>query len=170
LARSDLDVRPAFAALGTLSQALEEAKAHTNAQELRALQTLMSAAPTPIADARDLAGKWRCRVMKFGGDLLPLVIYGFFECRIDGSGREAKFEKTTGSQRSAGDLIRLDDKAFVFRGVGYTDYTPRKPYGEGPESDQVGLVRRLDPNRLRIELPAPHYESRYDVIELVRRK
>lgn len=166
---TDFDVKRLREQPATLNMALDEAKTHDNTKELRTLQALMAATPLPIADARDLAGKWRCRMMKVGGSLLPLVIYGFFECRIDGSGREAKFEKVTGSQRSAGDLIRQDDSTFVFRGVGYTDYTPRKPYGDGPDSDEVGLVRRLGPNRLRIEFPAPQRESRYNVMELVRR-
>ncbi len=152
------------------AKALEEAKAHREQTEYLTLRTLMDEATQPIADARELSGRWRCRVTKVGGTLLPVVRYDFFECRIEGRGNEAKYEKLTGSQRNTGTLRRLDGKIFVFRGTGYIAGDKPKPYGSGPKIDEVGLLFRLDPDRLRLEIPTPAYESRYDVVELVRRK
>ena len=43
-----------------------------------------------------------------------------------------------------------------------------KPYGSGPESDQVGYAFRNSANEWRIEFPAPYYESNLDIIEFKR--
>jgi hypothetical protein len=153
-----------------LAKALDEAKAAENPKELQTLREFMAVAALPIADAGELAGNWRCRVFKVGGKILPLVTYPYFNCKIAGSGNEARFQKLNGSQLSAGTLLRLDNKAFLFRGVAYIYDQKPKPYGEGPETDLVGLAHRLGPDRLRLEFPAPYYESSYDVMELVRRK
>jgi hypothetical protein len=152
------------------AKALDEAKAAENPKELQTLRDLMAVAALPITDAKELAGNWRCRVVKVGGKILPLVGYPFFNCKITGSGNEAQFQKLSGSQLSAGTLLRLDAKTFVFRGVAYIYDRKPKPYGDGPETDLVGLTYRLAPDRLRLEFPAPYYESSYDVMELVRRK
>jgi hypothetical protein len=152
------------------AQALDEAKATKNPKELETLNALMVLPPLPIADARELTGEWRCRSLQIGGNILPLAIYGYFNCKITGSGAEARFQKMTGSQLSRGDFIRLDEKTFVFRGVFHIYDRKPETYGAGPKTDLTGLVYRVAPDRLRIELPAPYYESRYDVMELVRRK
>lgn len=157
-----LTARPT-AWLAAFGEASQGGKPH----DLAALRAIMGAKPLPIRDVRELAGAWRCRMIKVGG-LLPITPYGFFNCRIAGSGDSASFEKLTGSQRSAGDLLRRDAVSFVFRGVGYTDFVPRRPYGTEPGSDEVGLLFRIAADRLRIEFPAPRHESRYNVMELVR--
>lgn len=137
--------------------------------DLILLRRLMAAKPLLIGDAREIAGTWRCRMIKVGG-LLPLTPYGFFNCRITGQGDRAQLEKSSGSQRTAGDLLRLEATTFVYRGVGYTDYVPRRPYGKVEKNDEVGLLFRIGRDHLRLELPAPHYESTNNVMEFVRRR
>jgi hypothetical protein len=43
-----------------------------------------------------------------------------------------------------------------------------KPYGSGPESDQVGYAFRTGANAWRIEFPAPYYDSMLDILEFRR--
>lgn len=43
-----------------------------------------------------------------------------------------------------------------------------KPYGSGPESDQVGYAFRNSAAEWRIEFPAPYYESKLDIMEFKR--
>jgi hypothetical protein len=43
-----------------------------------------------------------------------------------------------------------------------------KPYGSGPDSDQFGYAFRTGAKTFRIELPAPRYESKLDILEFRR--
>lgn len=150
-------------------EALAEADKGAAAGELASLQSLLAAPPQPIGNARELAGEWRCRTIKVGG-LLPLTPYGFFNCRITVSGEQARLVKITGSQRTQGDLIRYDRETFLYRGVNSTDFTKATRYGEDPDQDEIGLLYRLGRDRLRLETPWPMQESKYNVMEFVRRK
>jgi hypothetical protein len=40
-------------------------------------------------------------------------------------------------------------------------------YGRDRERDVAGYVERIGPKRWRLLMPAPHFESRTDVMELV---
>jgi hypothetical protein len=40
-------------------------------------------------------------------------------------------------------------------------------YGADPERDLAGYVERIGPNRWRLILPYPRFESMIDVLELV---
>jgi Domain of unknown function (DUF4893) len=40
-------------------------------------------------------------------------------------------------------------------------------YGRDQERDVAGFVERIGPNRWRMLLPRPHFESQIDVMELV---
>lgn len=158
-----LNERPA-----TLLAALEEANGGA-AKELASLRSVLAPKPMPVSDIRELAGAWRCRMIKVGG-LLPLTPYGFFECRIAAAGDSATFAKTTGSQRTTGELIRADAATFIYRGVLTVNDDKPGAYGASAETDDVGLLYRIGPDRLRIEFPAPFHESKYNVMELVRKK
>jgi hypothetical protein len=146
---------------------MAEAEEAGKPKDLALLRALMSAKPMPIVNASELVSRWRCRVIKIGG-ILPLNRYDFFNCLIRGQGDGGTFEKASGSQRTAGDLLRLDPESFIYRGAGFSSFDARKPYGSGPDTDQVALLYRIGNGRLRMEFPAPRYESKYDVMELVR--
>jgi len=126
-------------------------------------------APAQPVDAASLPGVWDCRVMKLGGgDLgLPIVIYDWFECRIARAEDGLRFRKITGSQRTEGYLHPYGE-AMLYLGALRYDDDPPPVYGTGPERDQVAVLHQLGPDRLRMEFPAPYYESRFDVLELRR--
>ena len=136
------------------------------------LERVLAGAPVPIG-ADTLPGRWRCRTVKVGakGDLLPLVVYPDFDCRISAlPGGGLRFEKLTGSQRTAGTLHPFDRDRLGYAGSSWYGYEKGpKPYGADAERDEVGLLVRVGPDRLRLELPSPRYESLFDIIELRRR-
>ena len=79
-----------------LSQALRGDPA-----EVEILTAALSGKPMPLDGDFDPTGKWRCRVIKAGGDeFLPLVVYGWFKCRITDDGSGWFVEKISGSQRA----------------------------------------------------------------------
>jgi hypothetical protein len=40
-------------------------------------------------------------------------------------------------------------------------------YGEDEMRDVAGFIERIGPNRWRLVMPSPHFESRLDVMDLV---
>ena len=115
----------------------------------------------------DLAGDWQCRTIKVGG-LSPLVVYGWFKCRVSDDGSGWMLEKLSGSQRTKGRFYDDGEKRLIYLGSFFVDGDPAKPYGSGPESDQVGYAFRTGPAGWRIEFPAPYYESKLDILEFKR--
>ena len=83
----------------TRKAALAEAKAGDPAQ-VAELDALLAKPLLSLPDF-DLGGEWRCRTTKVGG-LSPLVVYGWFKCRVSEDGSGWKLEKTSGSQRTTG--------------------------------------------------------------------
>jgi hypothetical protein len=134
--------------------------------EVAGLDALL-AKPLLTTSDFDLGGEWRCRTTKVGG-LLPLVVYGWFKCRVSDDGSGWRLEKTTGSQRTTGRFYDDGETRMIYLGSFHVaDETP-KPYGSGPDSDQVGYAFRTGPAEWRIEFPAPRYESKFDLLELRR--
>lgn len=115
----------------------------------------------------DLTGNWQCRTIKLGG-IGDLVIYGWFKCRVTDDGSGWRLEKLTGSQRMAGRFYDDGDKRMIYLGSFFIAGDPIKPYGSGPETDQVGYAFRTGAKSWRIELPAPYYESTLDIVEFRR--
>lgn len=115
----------------------------------------------------DMTGKWQCRTIKVGG-IGDLVVYDWFKCRVTDDGSGWRLEKTSGSQRTAGRFYDDDDKRLIYLGSLFIAGDPVKPYGSGPETDQVGYAFRTGPKAWRIEMPAPYYESTLDILEFRR--
>lgn len=115
----------------------------------------------------DMIGDWQCRTIKVGG-LGHLVVYGWFKCRVTDDGSGWRLEKITGSQRTVGRFYDETDKRLIYLGSFFVEGGPLKPYGSGPESDQVGYAFRTGDRHWRIELPAPFYESTLDILEFKR--
>lgn len=130
------------------------------------LQKVLAGKPQPIAD-KEFPGEWRCRTLKLGGEP-PLVIYNFFKCRIFEENGVLILQKTTGSQRTRGALYRIAGDRFAYVGAGTVNDDPVRAYGDAAKEDEVALLVKAAPGRLRLEFPAPHYESLFDIIELVR--
>jgi len=150
----------------TLSDALAEAEEGSTADRML-LQKVLSGKPLPLSEQFDPRGKWRCRVIKVGG-ILPLVVYPNFRCVIGDDAMGLTLTKLTGSQRTEGHLYAESATRLIYAGAGYVDgETPRR-YGDDPERDQVAIVERRAANRIVLLFPAPHFESKLDVMVLER--
>ncbi|MCA0058139.1 MULTISPECIES: DUF4893 domain-containing protein [unclassified Mesorhizobium] len=149
----------------TRKAALAEAKAG-NPGEVRQLDALLAKPLVAFSD-KDLTGKWQCRTIKVGG-LSPLVIYGWFKCRVTDDGSGWRLEKLTGSQRTKGRFFDDGEKRAIYLGSGSVNNDQAKPYGSGPRTDQVGYAFRNSAGEWRIEFPAPYYESKLDIMEFKR--
>lgn len=137
--------------------------------EVEILTQALSGKPLPIDGDFDATGKWRCRVIKAGGNFdLPLVVYGWFKCRITDDGSGWFVEKVSGSQRLTGRLYTKSATEMVFLGAGHVNDDPPRKYGEDPEHDQVALVTRRAQNRLVFAFPAPKFESKLDIMVMER--
>ncbi|MDG2527702.1 DUF4893 domain-containing protein [Caulobacter endophyticus] len=152
--------------------ALSEARRGGHARDLRALGALVeprAALPRP----QPTPGNYQCRTIKLGspgGRGLPYVAYGWFRCRVELTpGGDLVLEKTTGSQRQAGNLYPDSDRRLVFLGaVAWGDREGRATYRRDPERDQAGVFERIGPNRYRLVMPWPKQESKLDILELKR--
>ncbi|RWO55198.1 DUF4893 domain-containing protein [Mesorhizobium sp.] len=149
----------------TRKAALDEARAGDDA-EVKQLDALLAKPLVAFSD-KDLAGNWQCRTIKAGG-LSPLVIYGWFKCKVSDDGSGWMLEKRTGSQRTKGRFFDDGEKRAIYLGSFFVNNDPAKPYGSGPQSDQVGYAFRNSANEWRIEFPAPYHESKLDILELRR--
>ena len=150
----------------TRQQAIAEARSGGEAGELAQLETILAKRVQSFAGF-DMTGNWQCRTIKTGGQL-PLVIYGWFKCRVTDDGSGWKLEKISGSQRTTGRFYDESDRRLIYLGSQYVNEEKPKPYGSGAETDQVGYAFRTGPKEWRIELPAPYYESKLDILEFRR--
>ncbi|MEI9885425.1 MAG: DUF4893 domain-containing protein [Rhizomicrobium sp.] len=163
-----------LANLGDAKQkALAEARAGSGSGEASAIDSALgpaSHAPSP----GEIAGSWRCRTIKLGG-ITPYVVYSWFNCRISNRGGALFFEKTSGSQRTAG-FLYSGEGGLVYLGASSVIGEPPHAYsGSGAAAgaaatpdDQIGLLSAIGPGHARLEMPYPVQESTYDVIELKR--
>jgi hypothetical protein len=116
-------------------------------------------------------GLYRCRVIKLGAKgpgNLAYVSYPGFECRIRPERTLQRLAKLSGSQRYVGLIFRGDAIRNVFLGtLAFADESRALQYGQDEQRDVAGYIERIGPNRWRLVMPAPHFESRVDVMELV---
>ncbi|RWH70974.1 DUF4893 domain-containing protein [Mesorhizobium sp.] len=149
----------------TRKAALEEAKAG-NPSEVKQLDDLLAKPIVAFSD-KDLTGNWKCRTIKAGG-ISPLIIYDWFKCKVTDDGAGWRLTKISGSQRTTGRFFDDSDKRSIYLGSFSVNNDKPKPYGSGPESDQVGYAFRSSASEWRIEFPAPYYESKLDIMEFKR--
>jgi len=116
-------------------------------------------------------GSYNCRMIKVGAKAqssLAYVAYPAFTCRIKPDRELQDFSKLTGSQRQVGSIFPGDPLRQVFLGtIVLGDETRAMRYGRDTERDVAGYVERIGPNRWRLIMPRPHFESQMDVMELV---
>jgi hypothetical protein len=116
-------------------------------------------------------GLYRCRVIKLGAKgpgNLAYVSYPGFECRIRPERTLQRLAKLSGSQRYVGLIFPGDAIRNVFLGtLAFADESRALQYGQDEQRDVAGYIERIGPNRWRLVMPAPHFESRVDVMELV---
>jgi type II secretory pathway pseudopilin PulG len=151
----------------TRASAIEEARTGGAPAYVTVLEKVLEGEATQIVPAA-MAGEWRCRTLKLGGDAPPLVVYGDFKCRITDDASGLRLQKLTGSQRTAGTFYDLGEARLGYAGAGhYADEQPRN-YGDDPQRDQVGYLIPISAERMRLEFPLPRYESHFDILELRR--
>lgn len=151
----------------TRVEALAAARSGGDAADVAVLDAALAGDPLPFDERFDPTGEWRCRVIKTGGTV-PLVVYGWFRCRISDDGAGWMLQKLSGSQRTQGRFYTQDDTRLVYVGTGYiAGETPAK-YGKDAARDQVAIATRRAANRLVLEFPRPAVESLLDVMVLER--
>jgi hypothetical protein len=149
----------------TRNEALKETRDGAPA-DVAEIDSVLAAEPVSWTDF-DMTGDWQCRTVKAGGPA-KLVVYGWFKCRVSDDGSGWMLEKMNGSQRTKGRFYTESDTRLIYLGSFHVVADAAKPYGSGPESDQVGYAFRTGPAAWRIEFPAPHYESKLDILEFRR--
>ena len=116
-------------------------------------------------------GMYSCRVIKIGAKsagMLNYVAHPAFDCRVRAAGRVQEFAKHTGSQRQVGSIFPGDALRQVFLGtLVLGDEARAMQYGRDTQRDVAGFVERIGPDRWRLIMPRPHFESQMDVMELV---
>lgn len=116
-------------------------------------------------------GLYRCRVIKLGArepGNLAYTSYPGFTCRIREDRTLQRLGKLSGSQRYVGLIFPGDAIRNVFLGtLAFADETRVLQYGQDEQRDVAGHLERIGPKRWRLVMPAPHFESRLDVMELV---
>ena len=117
-------------------------------------------------------GMYRCRVIKLGTKAesggLAYVRYPPFLCRVKADRELQRFNKLNGSQRYVGLIFPGDAVRQVFLGtLVLGDETRALQYGQDELRDVAGYVERIGPDRWRLIMPKPHFESQFDVVELV---
>jgi hypothetical protein len=116
-------------------------------------------------------GNYKCRVIKLGAKtpgLLDYIAYPPFDCRIEQRMLVQGFTKLTGSQRQVGLIYPNDALRQVFLGtLVLGDEQSAMQYGRDPDRDVAGFVEKIGPNRWRLVMPYPAFESLTDVLELV---
>lgn len=154
------------------SAALAEARRGGHERDLRALGAVVEPRAA-LARPQPAPGAYRCRTIKLGsqdGRGLPYVAYGWFRCRIALTpGGDLTLEKTTGSQRQAGNLYPDSPRRLVFLGaVAWGDGEGRAVYRRDQQRDQAGVLERVGADRYRLVMPWPRQESKLDILELRR--
>ena len=100
--------------------------------------------------------------------LLDYVTYPPFMCRIDQERDLQGFAKLTGSQRPVGLIFPGDALRQVVLGtLVLGDEREARQYGQDDTRDVAAFVERIGPNRWRLVMPRPAFESQVDVMELV---
>jgi len=116
-------------------------------------------------------GMYRCRVIKLGAKdagNLEFVSYPGFTCRVHAERQLQRLGKLSGSQRYVGLIFPGDAIRNVFLGtLVLGDERRALQYGQDEQRDVAAYVERIGPSRWRLVMPQPHFESRFDVMELV---
>lgn len=126
-----------------------------------------------LVDPLPPAGAYRCRTYKLGaraGIGPTFTTSGWFACRIGAGDGEAvvSLVKLDGSQRPVGTIFADTDARAIFLGtMELGDERRAMRYGRDASRDMAGLIERIGPQRWRVVLPYPRFESLLDVVELV---
>ena len=150
--------------------ALAEARKSGHAADIAREGTLLDP-DAALADGNIPNGLYRCRTIKLGAKPPGVLSYATSppsSCEIRQQGKRQVFAKLNGSQRQVGTIFPSDGLRQVFLGtlvVG--DETRAQHYGTDDQRNVAGYIERIGPNRWRMVIPSPSFESKLDVMELV---
>jgi hypothetical protein len=154
----------------TFIKALDGARANGHGPAIAAEGQLL-VPDSALASATPPAGEYRCRTIKLGvkgaqkGDY---AVYPGLRCRVAAREGGLSLAVVTGPQRSFGRLFPDSTRRLVFLGtLQLGDEQGLIRYGADEMRDMTGLVERIGARRWRLVLPAPHFESALDVVELI---
>jgi hypothetical protein len=147
-------------------EAFAEARKEGDPRDIELLDEIDARPKLPFSGF-DLTGDWKCRTIKTGGPG-PLVVYGWFRCRVTDDGSGWRLEKLSGSQRTTGRFFDETATSLTYLGAFYIAGDEPPAYGADPDTDQVGRAFRSADDRWRIEFPLPRYESKFDILEFSR--
>ena len=158
---------------GTFTKALDAARKAGYGAEIDREGALLdpdaAQAGSPIPN-----GIYRCRVIKLGAKAevnLAYVAYPGFTCRVRPDHQLQRLGKLSGSQRYVGIVFPNDAVRQVFLGtLVLGDERRALQYGQDPMRDVAGYIERIGPDRWRLIMPRPQFESQMDVMELVRQR
>lgn len=115
-------------------------------------------------------GHYSCRIIKLGAQdpaMPTLKILPTVPCDVGTTGALLSLRLRAGPQRPDAllypDLVR---RMILLGSLTLGDEVMAHDYGQDATRDMAGIVERTDDGRWRILLPAPHFESLYDVIEV----
>ncbi|WP_265571342.1 DUF4893 domain-containing protein [Sphingomicrobium nitratireducens] len=155
---------------GHFVSALDEARRDGNGSRLDALGDLAvpdAALPFSVPPT----GEYKCRIIKVGSQgngTLTYVDYPYFRCRMAPAQDLIQFAKLTGSQRPVGLVFEDSAMRRIFLGtLVLGDEERAMRYGADPDRDIAAILERIGEKRWRMIVPAPRYESRLDIIDLV---
>jgi hypothetical protein len=125
-----------------------------------------------LADGSIPNGLYRCRTIKLGAKPPGTLSYVTFppssRCEIRQEGKRQMFARLTGPQRQIGTIFPSDGLRQVFLGtLVLGDETRAQHYGTDNQRNVAGYIERIGPNRWRMVIPSPSFESRLDIVELV---
>jgi hypothetical protein len=116
-------------------------------------------------------GTYRCRLIKIGVKDAGEHAYassGPLTCRVNPDGRLQQLVMLGGVQREMGLVFPGDAVREVFLGTLMLPGESRAmQYGADENRDVAGYVDRIGPQRWRLVMPAPHFDSLLAVLELV---
>jgi hypothetical protein len=115
-------------------------------------------------------GKYRCQMLKLGAQEptaptlkhLPATI-----CMVAAERQLLRFTMGGAAQRAQATLYPDNNRRMVLLGTTMLgDEAMAQIYGHDTTRDMIGIVERIGDQHWRILLPAPHFESLFDVIDI----
>jgi Domain of unknown function (DUF4893) len=154
----------------SFTAALDAARKHGHSAEIDREDVLLNP-DAALANGGIPNGMYRCRVIKLGAKAqgnLDFVSYPGFTCRLRPDHQLQRLSKLSGSQRYVGIVFPNDAVRQVFLGtLVLGDERRALQYGQDEARDVAGYVERIGPQRWRLIMPKPNFESQLDVMELV---
>lgn len=154
----------------TFVSALDAARKSGHAGEIASEGALLEP-DVALAGPEIPNGIYACRVVKLGArppETRTYLATPAFTCRIRAERSLQRLGKLSGEQRYVGLIFPGDAIRNVFLGtLVLGDERRALQYGQDQKRDVAGYVERIGPDRWRLIMPQPHFESRLDVMELV---